>query len=386
MTNNLNAAVFTTQFITSLSAVATLTAKDTSITSITFISLRHPSFKQHADLIKKRLVPLTNSLNLKSRFIYEDELEDETSFHIMSTPRIDHQASIKLMDRIKPIQIIETGESIGVEPQLYSLKSRIRRASLIKSFENREYLKKISYQYSLMVNNANTVLLEQLLNLTNLLKNQSIGNNTPSSSQDLSKFSSSNHTILLLLPFIPNSSKNFPTKVINWFNKRILRKRIKSHEPIKSRQSKFILQSSQQVIDRRISSSNKDFTLCLKFHPKNKKNEKVLAKYYESIVSSNRNVSLELLPADVPIESIIYEFKRFNSCQSLDVYGYGTNLLAVSIFLANKACKVRLCELGGDQNKLKRMIKSSIFALTNQTEYLRRKHVKRLLNNLNLNS
>ena len=228
--------------------------------------------------------------------------------------------------------------------------------------------------------------LEQLLNLTNLLKNQSIGNNTPSSSQDLSKFSSSNHTILLLLPFIPNSSKNFPSKAINWFNKRILRKSIKSHEPIKSRQSRFVLQSSQQVIDRRISSSNKDFTLCLKFHPKNKKNEKVLAKYYESIVSSNRNVSLELLPADVPIESIIYEFKRFNSCQSLDVYGYGTNLLAVSIFLANKDCKVRLCELGGDQNKLKRMIKSSIFALTNQTEYLRRKHVKRLLNNLNLNS
>ena len=129
---------------------ATLTAKNTSITSITFISLRHPSFKQHADLIKKRLVPLINSLNLKSRFLYEDELEEETSF-IMSTPRIDHQASIKLMDRIKPIQIIETGESIGVEPQLYSLKSRIRRASLIKSFENREYLKKISYQYSLMV-------------------------------------------------------------------------------------------------------------------------------------------------------------------------------------------------------------------------------------------
>ena len=112
----------------------------------------------------------------------------------------------------------------------------------------------------------------------------------------------------------------------------------------------------------------------------------MLAKYYESIVSSHKNVSLELLPADVPIESIIYEFKRFNSCQSLDVYGYGTNLLAVSIFLANKDCKVKLCELGGDQNKLKRMIKSSIFALTNQTEYLRRLHVKRLLNNLNLNS
>ena len=113
--------------------------------------------------------------------------------------------------------------------------------------------------------------------------------------------------------------------------------------------------------------------------------KKCSQEYYESIVSSNRNVSLELLPADVPIESIIYEFKRFNSCQSLDVYGYGTNLLAVSIFLANKDCKVRLCELG-NQNKLKRMIKSSIFALTNQTEYLRRKHVKRLLNNLNLNS
>ena len=386
MTNNLNAAVFTTQFITSLSAVATLTAKNTSITSITFISLRHPSFKQHSDLIKKRLVPLTNSLNLKSRFIYEDELEEETSFHIMSTPRIDHQASIKLMDRIKPIQVIETGESIGVEPQLYSLKSRIRRASLIKSIENREYLKEINYQYSLMVNKANTVILDHLLKLTHLLKIQSIGNNAPTSRQSLSKFPPSNHTILLLLPFVPNSSKNFPTKLINWFNKRILRRRIKSCEPIKSRQSNFILKSSQQVIAKHISNSNQDFTLCLKFHPKNKKNEKELTKHYESIFSYNENISIELLPADVPIESIIYEFKRFNSCQSLDIYGYGTNLLAVSIFLANKHCKVRLCELGKDQNKLKRMIKSSIFALTNQTEYLRRKHVKRLLNNLNLNS
>ena len=209
MINNLNAAVFTTQFITSLSAVATLTAKNTSVTSITFISLRHPSFDQHANLIKDRLVPLANSLKLESRFLYDDEIGDENNFHIMTTPRIDHHASIKLMDKIRPIQIIETGESIGVEPQLYSLKSRFRRSSLIKEITNREYLEEIDFQYSIRINEANKVLLGELLRLTNLLKQQSIIKNISATILNSHKITQSNNKILLLLPFIHNSSKYF---------------------------------------------------------------------------------------------------------------------------------------------------------------------------------
>jgi hypothetical protein len=374
-----NVAIFSTQFITTLSALAVVAADKIESPAITIYSIRHPSFSLHSNLIAKVIIPWCLSKGWQCRIVFIDDMKTlESHSDLLITPRIDHRLSVALINQLKPTRIIETGESIGVEPKLYSFKSRMLRRAVLKRLQADPTIISCKLAHFISISSYNPERLHVLLEIC-LATKQAFCNDSQQTNANSLFAASPPGSTLLLFPYLthPTNKKLFPK----------LYSRLRKWLGIKPRDEQYLshiaIDQAAQFIAKGLKDANADqpAIIYLKPHPKNFGQIDQISRSLQRKLGNKKSCfQISPISADLLLEQIVSEL----SCVSHDrlpvIIGFGTNLLAAELFLYPFCENVKL--VSREEIRLFQFLDNAFQFAFHRTEFLRRRHVSRLMASL----
>jgi hypothetical protein len=424
------------QFITALSALAYIESEGINPSNIYICTNRNASNARHLELISSYLIPWCEAKGCSCKLLFiDDSWSSIPTPDLVITPRIDHRLSVAFVDQLRPPILVETGESIGVEPKLYTFKARLQRRKILERYQGEPYMKSMILAHIVSVSNCHLDRLRALLQTCADVKLLMAQSSTAMAGCPLATGSDQQDHILLLFPYL--AQKNQFLRNLSRLRYQTLRVRFKFFKycyrywrrsltilhrgrlrlargfsalqqnlPPEEFHASMLLQpqtSSPVVRQRKESSTPLPYLpirqaalfirhqhpaskethsiIYLKPHPKNFKHVDEIRHSLLRSLEANDQYAVVPISADVPLEEFLSGLPLGFPSSRLKIIGYGTNLLAAKIFLYPSQGLSTMLENG--QSDLFRFFYGCFEFLVFRSEFLRKRHVSRLLTSLN---
>ncbi len=369
------AYLLTTQFILTINAFSCLLAHEVDVDEIHVISRRHEAWLHDHTLIRHFLLPLIEARGYRTAHAYEDDpLIHAIRPKAMTVMRIDHQTVIPLIQSLRPEIVIETGESIGVEPKLYALKSRLRRKKVILTTLCYPFKPRLHFTYTCNSSGCNPTLINAALATFSQLREHMPAH--PVATQ-LMQADTHTTTFLVLLPYLKLHQPHHKLKLLTWKVRKVLKN-------LQGRTNqRLILGQTANFINSRLNSTagRQSFRVMVKPHPKNFRDLPEILSALAVLLGNHANYAIEGIEAESSLEEIFLAIGPESLAKiSISIVGFGTNVLSAMLLQYPYLGRVSLVPIA--QTRVGRALRMSFNAIFNRSEFLRRRHVSAMMRSL----
>ena len=348
--------VGSSQLITTLSALAYLRWLGIRGAQVQIVSLQHDDLVHAASAFVSVQMALAHQDGHQCAFVSRDALPTQAgslACDLLLLPRLDDREGQLLLNRCLTGEVVELGESIGVETRLYSLAARRSRERVLLRLQRS--MVGVVIRRNPLVPLHHSIDLLRLRCLLEICGACRVA--LACASRDVANPSADG--VMLCLPYL---------KIKVW--------RVR----VRMMGRSFGLRQSPVIRNRTyLRAAVRGFTgqlpadvpLLLQAHPKNVRDHALIRALFSPLHPGG---PFEVLPADAPLEVRLSARPSAQTSGGLRVAGFGTNLLAAAVFLHPCSDAVQLCQPAG--------FRWWIDAVFNRREWLRQRQVKAALANL----
>ena len=348
--------VGSSQLITTLSALAYLRWLGIRGAQVQIVSLQHDDLVHAASAFVSVQVALADQDGHQCSFVSRDALPTQAgslACDLLLLPRLDDREGQLLLNRCLTREVVELGESIGVETRLYSLSARRSRDRALLRLQST--MADVVIRLDPLIPLHRSVDCQRLRCLLQICGACRVA--LACAGRDI--VTPSADAVMLCLPYL---------KIKVW--------RVR----VRMMGRSFGLRQSPAIRNRNyLRAAVRGFTgqlpatvsLLLQAHPKNLRDHALIRALFSPLRPGG---PIEVLPADAPLEVRLSAGPSVQTPEGLQVAGFGTNLLAAAVFLHPGNDGVHLCQPAG--------FRWWIDAVFNRREWLRQRQVKAALTNL----
>ncbi|QNJ04576.1 hypothetical protein [Synechococcus sp. PROS-U-1] len=268
---------------------------------------------------------------------------------LLLLPRLDDREGQRMLLEYQAAEVVELGESIGVETCLYSPAGRRERRRVLQRLRCSEG--------RAVVRQDPLVPLDQPVNLARLgclLKLCMASRSALAAAQPVPQGSECG--VLLCLPYL---------KVRTWrFRWRVMGRSLGWRQAPAIQNPSYLIRAVRDSLPT-------NTTWQVQAHPKNEAHHDLIEALLRPL---NPCGLVQVLPAIASLEA---RLSQSSADSGLAVLGFGTNLLAVAMFVAPHHESIRLCSSSADG-----WLRVCVDQLFNQREHLRSWHMRAALHNL----
>ena len=350
--------VLSSQLITTLSALAYLRWRGFRGTRLHVVSLYRDDLSHSAKAFQPLLCDLAAQDGHQCQFFAGDRVlsaPELLACSLLLLPRLDDREGQRMLLGCRASEVVELGESIGVETRLYSDQAEHNRSRALELVRRSDVI--ASFRQDPLVPVDRPVEPSRLRDMLDICANfrkalvvaEAISRNPASG-------------VLLCLPYL-----KVPKWHVRWrlFGRSFGWRRAPGIE----NRSYF-----RRAVSSALSHLPAAVPLGVQAHPKNEEQHDLIEQLLGPLQQGR---SLELLPADAPLEVRLSSgwSREARGCWS--VLGFGTNLLAAAVFLVPHHRNVALCKPAEDG-----WWRRYSDPLINRREWRRSQHVHAVLTNL----
>ena len=353
----LTVVVGSSQLITTLSALAYLRWRGIRSSMLRIVSLKGGDLVYSTTAFERELNRLAvedgHHAIVQSSGLRPTSLEPLVC-DLLLLPRLDDPEGLALQAVCRARDVVELGESIGVETRLYSLSARRARLRVLQTLVERHGADGFSLDPLIPIKTA--VVLPRLRCLLDVCR-------AFSQQLDMSGVSSNalpSDVLLVCLPYLKIRSWRFRFKLVG--------RTLGLRQPPSLHNISFIRNAIAPVIRRVMPRP-----VLIQVHPKNRRHLDAIRAVF---IPEDEASTVQVLPGGAPLEVLLARTVTTSGLPPGPVAGFGTNLLAAAVLLYPHHHLVQLCDAPqGWWRKAKAI-------LVHRRELLRRRHIKATLSNL----
>ena len=350
--------VLSSQLITTLTALAYLRWRGLRDTRLEVVSLYRDDLSHSAKAFQPLLQGLAAQDGHHCRFITGDSVligPEPRACSLLVLPRLDDREGQQMLRTHKASEVVELGESIGVETRLYSEQAQKTRIQSLALVRRSQAMASVRLDPLVPLDRpVEPLRLQEMLNICASFRRAFVAADASRGSQP--------PAVLLCLPYL---------RVPKW--------RVRLRLLGRSFGWRWTLGIENRAYFRRavcaaLRPLPADVPLRVQAHPKNETHHALIERLLASLRPGR---SWELLPADEPLEVRLLRGWSDAGSEPWPVLGFGTNLLAAAVFLAPHHRRVGHCQ-PADQSWWRRCSDPWL----NRREWRRSQHVRAVLSNL----
>ena len=350
--------VLSSQLITTLTALAYLRWRGLRGTRLEVVSLYRDDLSHSAKAFQPLLQGLAAQDGHHCRFITGDSVligPGPRACSLLVLPRLDDREGQQMLHTHKASEVVELGESIGVETSLYSEQAQKTRIQSLALVRRSQAMASVRLDPLVPLDRpVEPLRLQEMLNICASFRRAFVAADASRGSQP--------PAVLLCLPYL---------RVPKW--------RVRLRLLGRSFGWRWTLGIENRAYFRRavcaaLRPLPADVPLRVQAHPKNETHHALIERLLASLRPGR---SWELLPADEPLEVRLLRGWSDAGSEPWPVLGFGTNLLAAAVFLAPHHRRVGHCQ-PADQSWWRRCSDPWL----NRREWRRSQHVRAVLSNL----
>ena len=349
--------VLSSQLITTLSALAYLRWRGIRGSTLHVVSL----YRDNLSHSTKAFLPLLRDLAAQDghrcQFIAGDSVRigpEPVACSFLLLPRLDDREGQRMLAGYRASEVVELGESIGVETCLYSQAGRQERRRVLKRLRRSEGGVAVRQDPLVPLDQpVDLARLRCLLDLCAVCRTALAQSKTINPSPALA--------VMLCLPYL---------KLRTWrFRWRLMGRSLGWRQaPVIENRSYF-----KRAVRSALNHLPAAAPVGVQAHPKNEAHHGLIDQLLRPL---RPNAALQVLASTDPLEVRLSSGWPREGSSPWCVLGFGTNLLAAAVFLAPHHQGVGLCQPAGEGWwKL-------VDQLFNRREWRRSQHVRTVLNNL----
>ena len=352
--------VLSSQLITTLSALAYLRWRGIRCTRLEIVSLYRDDLSHSTRAFQPLLRDLAAQDGHQCQFIAGDSVMIEPELRACSLlllPRLDDREGQQMFRAYQASEVVELGESIGVETLLYSRGGRRERQRVLQRLRRSGGRTAVREEPLIPLNHP--VDAERLRCLLDL------GAACRAAMAEVAFASTTRGSatpVMLCLPYLKLRTWRFRWRLggrsLGWRQAPMIENRSYVRRAVRSAWSHLPAET----------------TLAVQAHPKNEAHHDLIEKLLRPLQPGRL---LELLPSDAPLEVRLSSGLSLEGSGRWRVLGFGTNLLAAAVFLAPQHHGVGLCQ-PAEECWWRRCLDQWL----NYREWRRRQHVHAALSNL----
>ena len=350
--------VLSSQLITTLSVLAYLRWRGIRGTRLEVVSLYRDDLSHSAKAFQPLLQDLAAQDGHDCRFITGDSalIEPEPrACSLLLLPRLDDREGQQMLRAYLASEVVELGESIGVETRLYSEQAQRNRIRALELVRRSQAMASVRLDPLVPFDRpVEPLRLQELLEICASFRRALVDAEAPCGPQTAG--------VLLCLPYL---------RVPQWHVCWRLLGRSFGWRPAPGIENRTYF---KRAICAALRPLPANAPLRVQAHPKNETHHGLIERLLASLRPGR---SWELLPADEPLEVRLLRGWSDEGIGRWNVLGFGTNLLAAAVFLSPHHRGVGLCQ-PAEQGWWRRCIDPWL----NRREWKRSQHVGPLLTNL----
>ena len=353
--------VGSSQLITTLSALAYLRWRGCQASVLRIVSPKGGESIHSSSAFKQELSRLARAEGHGAIIQSNGPLPlgaEQLACDLLLLPRLDDQEGQTLIAACPAAEVVELGESIGVETRLYSYSSRRIRQRALRGLQARHGAEAFTMAPLSAIHSAvDLARLRCLLDLCSAFRQQI--KEDGATARVLPP-----EALLVCLPYLKVRTWRWRCKlagrVVGW------------RQPPELLNLAYIRAALAPLVRRHPCQP-----VWIQPHPKNLSHLEVLEAALRPTVGASR---LQLLAGEAPLELLLIQQLAAGPAEGA-VAGFGTNLLAAAVFLHPHAHRVQLCEVPRGRGPLG-CWRLGCAALLQRREWMRRRHVQGTLANL----
>ena len=350
--------VLSSQLITTLSALAYLRWRGLRGTRLEVVSLYRDDLSHSAKAFQPLLRDLAALDGHQCQFIAGDSVligPEQRPCSLLLLPRLDDREGQQMLRTYQASEVVELGESIGVETRLYSEQAQKTRIQSLALVRRSQAMASVRLDPLVPLDRpVEPLRLQEMLIICASFRRAFVAAAASRGSQPTA--------VLLCLPYL-----RVPKWRVRW---RLLGRSFGWRWTLGIENRAYF----RRAIRAALRPSPADVPLWVQAHPKNETHHGLI----ERLLASLRPVrAWELLPADDPLEVRLLRGWSGEVSDRWRVLGFGTNLLAAAVFLAPHHRGVSLCQ-PAEKGWWWRCSDPRF----NRREWRRSQHVRAVLNNL----
>lgn len=358
--------VLSSQLITTLSALAYLRWRGLRGTRLEVVSLYRDDLSHSTRAFQPLLRDLAAQDGHQCQFIAGDSVviePEQRACSLLLLPRLDDREGQQMLRDYQASEVVELGESIGVETRLYSEQAQQTRIRAVELVHQSQAM--ASVRQDPLVPFDRPVEPSRLRDLLNICASfrRALVDAEDDPEVDAEAMSGPQPSgVLICLPYL-----RVPKWRVRW---RLLGRSFGWRWTLGIENRAYF----RRAIRAALRPLPADVPLWVQAHPKNETHHGLI----ERLLASLRPVrAWELLPADDPLEVRLLHGWSGEGSGRWHVLGFGTNLLAAAVFLAPHHRGVSLCQ-PAEKGWWWRCSDPRF----NRREWRRSQHVRAVLNNL----
>lgn len=353
--------VGSSQLITTLSALAYLRWRGIQASVLRIVSLKAGELIHASSAFEQELQCLATAEGHRS--IVQSHGPTPLGFEplhcdLLLLPRLDDQEGQTLLVACPCAEVVELGESIGVETRLYSFSARRTRARALQALRARHGPDGFSLAPLVPIHrDVELPRLRCLLEVCSAFRRQieAAGRSPDAVPSD---------AVLVCLPYL---------KVRSWrWRFKLAGRQLGWRQPPQLLHLAYIRAALTPLLTRQGGQA-----VWIQAHPKNRRHRELIQVALQPMAGS---AWLQLLDGEAPLEVLLTQQLMAGPAQG-PVAGFGTNLLSAAVFLHPHADRVQLCAAPHGKGPMRWWWRTST-ALFQRRELLRRRHVQTTLTNL----
>ena len=350
--------VLSSQLITTLSALAYLRWRGIRGTQLEVVSLYRDDLSHSVTAFQPLLQDLAARDGHHCRFIARGSVliePEQRACSLLLLPRLDDREGQQMLRDYRASEVVELGESIGVETRLYSEKAQRKRIRALELVCRSQAMASVRLDPLVPFDRpVEPLRLREMLNICASFRSGFV---------DLEAIHGPQLSgVLLCLPYL---------RVPKWHMRWRLLGRSFGWRRAPGIENRTYFKRAICAALRPLSANA---PLRVQAHPKNESHHGLIERLLASLRPGR---SWELLPADEPLEVRLLRGWSDEGIGRWNVLGFGTNLLSAAVFLSPHHRGVGLCQ-PAEQGWWRRCVD----AWLNRREWKRSQHVGPLLNNL----
>ena len=350
--------VLSSQLITTLSALAYLRWRGLRGTRLEIVSLYRDDLSHSTKAFQPLLRDLAALDGHQCQFIAGDSVligPEQRPCSLLLLPRLDDREGQQMLRDYQASEVVELGESIGVETCLYSRAGRRERQRLLQRLRRSEARAVVRQDPLIRLDQpVDSARLRCLLDLCAVSRGA------------LAESTSSGVTlapgVMLCLPYLKLKTWRFRWRLMG--------------RTLGWRQAPVI--ENRSYVRRAVRAAWRHLPeaapLRVQAHPKNEAHHGLIEQLLRPL---RPDAALEVLASTDPLEVRLASGWSSEGSGRWQVLGFGTNLLAAAVFLAPHHCGVTLCQ-PADKVWWRRCSDPWL----NRREWRRGEHVRAVLTNL----
>ena len=350
--------VLSSQLITTLSALAYLRWRGLSGTRLEVVSLYRDDLSHSTRAFQPLLRDLAAQDGHQCQFIAGDSLviePEQRACSLLLLPRLDNGEGQQMLRDYQASEVVELGESIGVETRLYSEQAQQTRIRAVELVHQSQAMASVRQDPLVPFDRpVEPSRLRDLLKICASFRRALVDAEAMSGPQPSG--------VLICLPYL-----RVPKWRIRW---RLLGRSFGWRWTLGIENRAYF----RRAVCAALRPLPADAALRVQAHPKNETHHALIERLLASLRPRR---SWELLPADEPLEVRLLRGWSDAGSEPWPVLGFGTNLLAAAVFLAPHHRRVGHCQ-PADQSWWRRCSDPWL----NRREWRRSQHVRAVLSNL----